>query len=149
MYSMRMAKRNQQKLYYALYKEEIPIYATDSDGNIIYDSYTTEEGEVITYPIEVERVSGYTKPEEFMGNIAMSGGEAEAVEFGIDLSQYSAVLITEKDLLPISETSRIWFESEPVYNADGTVNGDKADYMVIAVKPSLNYTKYLLNKIVK
>ena len=146
---MRMAKRNQQKLYYALYKEEIPIYATDSDGNIIYDSYTTEEGEVITYPIEVERVSGYTKPEEFMGNIAMSGGEAEAVEFGIDLSQYSAVLITEKDLLPISETSRIWFETEPEYNADGTVNGDKADYMVVAVKPSLNYTKYLLSKIVK
>ena len=146
---MRMAKRNQQKLYYALYKEEIPIYATDSDGNIIYDSYTTEEGEVITYPIEVERVSGYSDAVPFKGNIAMSGGEAEAVEFGIDLSQYSAVLITEKDLLPISETSRIWFESEPVYNADGTVNGDKADYMVVAVKPSLNYTKYLLNKIVK
>ena len=146
---MRMAKRNQQKLYYALYKEEIPIYATDENGNIIYDQYTTEEGEVITYPVEIERVSGYDKPVEFYGNIAMSGGEAEAVEFGIDLSQYSAVLITEKDLLPISETSRIWFESEPVYNADGTVNGDKADYMVVAVKPSLNYTKYLLNKIVK
>ena len=146
---MRTQRRNQQKMYYALYDKEIPIYATDEQGNIIYDSYTTEEGEIITYPHEIERVSGYTKPEEFMGNIAMSGGEAEAVEFGIDLSQYSAVLITEKDLLPISETSRIWFESEPVYNADGTVNGDKADYMVVAVKPSLNYTKYLLNKIVK
>lgn len=146
---MRTQRRNQQKMYYALYEKEIPIYATDEEGNIIYDSYITEEGEIITYPHEIERVSGYTNPEEFMGNIAMSGGEAEAVEFGIDLSQYSAVLITEKDLLPISETSRIWFESEPVYNADGTVNGDKADYMVVAVKPSLNYTKYLLNKIVK
>ena len=146
---MRTQRRNQQKMYYALYDKEIPIYATDEEGNIIYDSYITEEGETITYPHEIERVSGYTNPEEFMGNIAMSGGEAEAVEFGIDLSQYSAVLITEKDLLPISETSRIWFESEPVYNADGTVNGDKADYMVVAVKPSLNYTKYLLNKIVK
>lgn len=146
---MRMAKRNQQKLYYALYKEEIPIYATDSDGNIIYDSYTTEEGEVITYPVEIERVSGYDAPVEFFGNIAMSGGEAEAVEFGIDLSQYSASLIVEKWKLPITETSRIWFESEPQYNADGTVNGDKADYTIVAVKPSLNYTKYLLQKIVK
>lgn len=146
---MRTQRRNRQKMYYALYDKEIPVYATDEEGNIIYDSYTTEEGETITYPIEVERVSGYTKPEEFMGNIAMSGGEAEAVEFGVDLSQYSAVLITEKDLLPISETSRIWFETEPEHNADGTVNGDKADYTVVAVKPSLNYTKYLLNKIVK
>lgn len=146
---MRMSKRNKQKMYYALYKEEIPIYATDSDGNIIYDSYTTEEGEVITYPVEIERVSGYEKPVEFYGNIAMSGGEAEAVEFGIDLSQYSASLIVEKGKLPITETSRIWFESEPQYNADGTVNGDKADYTIVAVKPSLNYTKYLLQKIVK
>lgn len=144
-----MSKRNKQKMYYALYKEEIPIYATDSDGNIIYDSYTTEEGEVITYPVEIERVSGYEKPVEFYGNIAMSGGEAEAVEFGIDLSQYSASLIVEKGKLPITETSRIWFESEPQYNADGTVNGDKADYTIVAVKPSLNYTKYLLQKIVK
>lgn len=144
-----MSKRNKQKMYYALYKEEIPIYATDSDGNIIYDSYTTEEGEVITYPVEIERVSGYDAPVEFFGNIAMSGGEAEAVEFGIDLSQYSASLIVEKGKLPITETSRIWFESEPQYNADGTVNGDKADYTIVAVKPSLNYTKYLLQKIVK
>lgn len=146
---MRTQRRNQQKMYYALYDKEIPVYATDEEGNIIYDSYTTEEGEVITYPVEIERVSGYDAPVEFFGNIAMSGGEAEAVEFGIDLSQYSASLIVEKGKLPITETSRIWFESEPQYNADGTVNGDKADYTIVAVKPSLNYTKYLLQKIVK
>ena len=146
---MRTQRRNKQRLYYALYESEIPIYATDSDGNIIYDSYTTEEGEVITYPVEVERVSGYSKPVEFMGNIAMSGGEAEAVEYGVDLSQYSAVLIVEKGKLPITETSRIWFESEPTYNADGTVNGNKADYTIVAVKPSINFTKYLLQRIVK
>ena len=146
---MRTQRRNKQRLYYALYESEIPIYATDSDGNIIYDSYTTEEGEVITYPVEIERVSGYSKPVEFMGNIAMSGGEAEAVEYGLSVSDYEAVLVVNKGELPIVEGSRIWHTTEPKIKADGTTDESSADYSVIKVNNSLNVSKYVLKKVVK
>ena len=146
---MRMAKRNKQKMYYALYKEEIPIYATDENGNIIYDQYTTEEGEVITYPVEIERVSGYDKPVEFYGNIAMSGGEAEAVEYGLSTSDYEAVLVMSKNEIPIVEGSRIWHTTEPKINDDGTVDEFSADCRVIKVSNSINVSKYVLKKVVK
>lgn len=146
---MRTQRRNQQKMYYALYDKAIPIYATDEDGNIIYDSYTTEEGEIITYPHEIERVSGYTKPEEFKGNIAMSGGEAEAVEFGLSTSDYEAVLIVDKGSIPIVEGSRIWHTSVPKKNEDGTADATSADYSVIKDASSLNVGRYVLKKVVK
>ena len=44
----------------------------------------------------------------FFGNIAMSGGEAEAVEFGLNVGDYEAVLLVDKNSLPIDETSLIW-----------------------------------------
>ena len=36
---MRSLKKNMQKLYFATYSEEIPVYETDDDGNII-DEWT-------------------------------------------------------------------------------------------------------------
>lgn len=135
---MRTLTKNKQKMYYALQIGEVPIYDyyTDSDGNKI----PLETGE---YKI------GYGEPVEFFGNIAMSGGESEAVEFGLDLSQYSAVLITDKELLPIDETSRIWHTTEPKMNEDGTVDEFSADYTVVKLSPSLNVDKYVLDKVVK
>ena len=146
---MRTQRRNQQKMYYALYDKEIPIYATDEEGNIIYDSYTTEEGETITYPIEVERVSGYSDAVPFKGNIAMSGGEAEAVEFGLSTADYEAVLVMDKDEIPIVEGSKIWHTTEPKKNADGTTDEFSADYFVVKYSPSINVDKYVLQKVVK
>lgn len=135
---MRTLTKNKQKMYYSLQIGEVPDYEyyTDSDGNKI----PLETGE---YKI------GYGEPVEFFGNIAMSGGESEAVEFGLDMSQYSAVLIVDKGLLPIDETSRIWHTTEPVMNDDGTVDEFTADYTVVKLSPSLNVDKYVLKKVVK
>lgn len=141
---MRMLKKNKQKLYYATYSEEVPIYETDADGNI---KYTEVDGEKI--PIPIGKVAGYNEPVTFYANIAMSGGESEAKEYGFDIGSYQAVLITADKSLPIKETSRIWHQNEPKYHKDGTVNGDSADYSVLAVKPSLNGMKYLLKKLPK
>lgn len=146
---MRTQRRNQQKMYYALYDKAIPIYATDENGNIIYDQYTTEDGEVITYPVEIERVSGYDKPVEFYGNIAMSGGEAEAVEYGLNLADYSAILVLAKGSIPIDETSLIWHTSEPKTDDNGNAIETSADYRVVKVSPSLNVDKFVLQKLVK
>ena len=83
-------------MYYALQVGEVPIYETDEYGNIIY----TDDGT----PIETgEYEIGYAIPVEFYGNIAMSGGESEAVEYGIDVSAYDATLVVEKGTLPIDE----------------------------------------------
>lgn len=146
---MRTQKRNKQPMYYSLYEKEIPIYLRDESGHIVYDSYVTKEGETITYPIEVERVSGYSDAVPFKGNIAMSGGEAEAVEFGLSTADYEAVLVMDKDEIPIVEGSRIWHTTEPKENADGTTDEFSADYTVIKVSPSLNVDKFVLKKVVK
>ena len=45
---MRVLNRNKQKMFYSMQGEEIPIYETDVDGNIIY--YEDEEGNRI--PLE-------------------------------------------------------------------------------------------------
>ena len=125
-------------MYYALFGKSVPIYDyyIDSEGNKI----PLDTGEVET---------GYYNPVEFSGNISMSGGESESVEFGIDISQYSAVLIVDKGSIPIDETSLIWHETEPVFIDNNNVDEHSADYTVVKVIPSLNGMKYLLKKVVK
>ena len=139
---------NKQSMKYSLQGEKVPIYETDEDGNIIY--YLDENGEKI--PLTTgEYITGYLQPVSFFGNIAMSGGEVDSVEFGIDVSGYDATLVVDKGTIPIDETSLIWHTSEVGYeDAEKTiVDGSTADYKVIAVKPSLNTIKYILGRITK
>lgn len=141
---MRSLRKNTQPLHYAIYSEEIKVYKRDENGNIEYVEIDGEQ-----CPIELSTVAGYNEPVLFYANIAMSGGEAEAREYGFDIGSYEAVLVTTDKSLPISETSRIWHTTEPKSNAVGTVDGDSADYSVLAVKPGLNSMKYLLKKLPK
>ena len=141
---MRSLKKNKQKLYYATYSNEIPVYETDEDGKI---KYTEVDGEQI--PIQIGIMAGYNEPVIFYANIAKSGGEAEAMEYGFDIGSYQAVLSSSDMTLPINEMSRIWHMSEPRYNADGSVDGDSADYQVLADKSSLNVRKFLLKQLPK
>lgn len=139
---MRSLKKNMQKLYYATYSDEVPVYDTDDDGNI---KYTEVDGELV--PIPIGTMAGFSEPVIFYANIAMSGGEAEAKEYGFDIGSYQAVLMLSDKSLPISETSRIWHEREPQYHEDGSVDGDSADYSVLTDKSSLNVKKFLLKKL--
>lgn len=141
-----MLRQNMQKMHYALQDTEIPVYERDEDGNIIY--YEDSEGNKI--PLETgETKIGYGKPVKFWGNISMSGGESEAVEYGLDLSQYSAVLVTAKGVLPINESSRIWHTTAPVVDENGYADEFSADYVVVKLSPSLNVDKYVLKAVVK
>ena len=135
---MRMARVNKQKMHYALYGKEVPIY----------DYYTDSEGNKIPLDTGETKIT-YENPVEFFGNIALSGGESEAVEFGLNLADYEAILVVAKNTLPIDETSRIWHNTEPTYNEDGTVDELSADYTVVKVSPSLNVDKFVLKKVVK
>lgn len=103
-------------------------------------------------PVETgETEVGYSNPIDFRGNIAMSGGEAEAKSFGLDISEYDAILLMEKGRIPIDETSLIWHISEVKYvdEQNTIVDRKSADYSIKRVQPSLNFTRYLLKRIVK
>jgi hypothetical protein len=135
---MMMLSQNKQKMYYANQDREVPIMETyyDDEGNAY--EYDTGETELV-----------YGEPIEFDGNIAMSGGEAEAQEFGLNLSDYEAVLLVGKNTLPITETSRIWHTSEPTNDDKDYTDEYSADYRIVKISPSLNFDKYVLKKAVK
>lgn len=142
---MMMLNSNKQKMYYANQDKIVSIY----------EEYTDEDGN--TYPLDTgETKLVYGEPKEFNGNIAMSGGEAEAVEFGISVADYEAVLLLSKgekdkdgNVIVLKETSLIWFETEPQEDADGNTDEFSADYKVIKPSPSLNTVRYVLEKVVK
>ena len=144
---MRTLRKNAQKMYYALQAGEIPIYDLDEYGNI---KYIIVDGQKV--PVETgEKELGYSEPVEFLSSLAMSGGEAEAQEFGLSISDYNATLLCEKGAYPITEGTLIWTKSEVGYkDADKTiVDGATADYMVLKVSESINFVKYVLKAQVK
>ena len=143
---MRMLLKNKRRMHYALYDGEEPVYVLDEDGNKIVD-YVDDEGNVY-YRETGEYKPSYTAPVEFFGNISMSSGESSQQEYGVDVSAYDAVLVMEKDASPVTETSLIWFETEPVM-VDDRPDGNTADYKVTAVKPGINHLKILLSKVLK
>lgn len=126
---MRSLKRNQQRLYYATYNNKIPI--TDENGDFTGDYET-----------------GYSVPVSFYANVSPAKGSSQEEVFGKTLD-YSRTVVTCDMALPIDEFTRIWIETEPVLNADGTANGDSADYSVVQVARSLNSVAYALKQLVK
>ena len=135
---MRTLLKNNQKMYYALQDKVVPIYEiyTDEDGN----EYQIDTG---------ERKTVYSDAVQFFGNITMSGGEAEAREFGLNLADYEAILVVAKNTLPLTETSLIWLNSEPKKDAENYTDEFSADFRIVKISPSLNYDKYVLKRIVK
>ena len=136
---MRTLNKNTQKMYYANQDRIVPIYEyyEDEDGNMI--PLDTGETKLV-----------YGEPIEFKGNISLSnGGEVEVQEFGLNLGDYSAILVVDKDYIPLSETSLIWHTTEPTKDIDGNTNEFSADYRVVKVSDSLNVSKYALQKVVK
>ena len=133
---MRTLKKNKQIVYYALKTEK---EAEESEEKIIVDGVEVsgDEGDYRIW---------YSIPEEFSANISFSSGDTQDVEFGLDISGYDAIIVTDLKALPITETSLIWFETEPPTAEN---DGSTADYSVIAVRHSLNYTKAILKRRVK
>ena len=120
--------------------ETEPIKKTDENGE-----YVLRNGRKIPTG-EYKEV--YSEPREFRSSISMSGGESQAVDFGLDFSAYDASLVLNKDVYPIKEMSLIWHTSEVKYKGD-EIDPKSADYLVKRKSPSLNYDKYLLSRIVK
>lgn len=141
---MRTLARNKQKMYYSLYLGQEPEYVLDENGMKVVE-FVDEEGNVY-YEETGNYIDVYSQPVIFYGNIAMSGGESEAVEFGLNLGDYEAVLLMDKNTLPIDETSLIWHKNEPT---EVVVKKEHADYTIVKLSPSLNQDKYVLKAVVK
>ena len=110
---MKLATRNKQPLKYALLIGVEPVYALDDEGNRIVD-YVDEQG-VTHYRTTGDKEKVYSDPIDFSANIAFSGGETRAVEFGINDANYDASLIYTLSEFPINETTLVWYKSEPTY----------------------------------
>lgn len=129
---MRLLGKNKQKLKYALFNRE---------EEVLVKSGTT-------YLKTGEFKQIYNAPVEFLAIISFGGGDAKAMEFGVDLSEYDATVICHKNLVPLTETSLIWHLSEPRY--DGNVLDPRsADYKVIKCIHELNDDYYILQRLVK
>lgn len=146
---MRHLNKNKQNLFYALHIASETIYKLDEHGNKIV-SYVDETTTPPTvYYEDIGQTETYDEPVEFEGNIALSGGDSQEVEFGVSVADYEAILSVGKDLLPIDETSLIWHTSEPTIDTYGHADASTADYRVIKKTSSLNTDRYILKKVVK
>ena len=141
---MRFALKNKCDLYYAQLQKSEPIYELDENGEkIIADTingvdYYVENGQ--TEPT-------YSAPVPFKGTIKEGGSDADDKEFGLDFSQYTAIMVIQQRDYPINETSLIW-ETTPTV-VDGHADPSTADYEVVKKSNSMNTTRYALHRIVK
>lgn len=170
---MRTLRKNQSLLKYSNQTAMVPAFETDENGNIKFWSYIDDDGNEFFYEdtdgnkIPMFADSGtetlYGEPVNFMASIAMSGGEAESVEYGLSITEYEAVAIVQRGTVPLTEGSLIWFQSEPQYISEEPIHilvNDKeisgmfarktsADYLVKKVVPSRNFDKYILGAVNK
>ena len=142
---MRTLSKNKQKMKYALYQEGNIIYETDENGDIVYIEV---DGEMV--PVEASSKSNYANPVDFVANISTSGsGDATEAEWGIDKSDYNALIVANKGEFPFDEQTLIFHHSEPKFDEYGALEAESADYHIIAIRPSLNQVRYILKENVK
>lgn len=142
---MRQVVKNKQKLYYALVAgDQVPVYERDEDGEIVYEIIDDE----LVAKETGEWETPYSKPVKFYGNINTGNtGYTIARAYGISSGNFDAVLCMRKGEIPIDVTSLIWYEREPKYRSDGTVDPKSANYSVRRVPPCLDEICYLLRRV--
>lgn len=156
---MRQLSQNKRVLYYAQYREQMPVYVYDEDGNILTTNVDGEEVEV------VDQQPGYSAPVKFKANISFNSGETRLAEYGLNDGDYNAIISANKGELPFDERTLIWLK-EPQYEGGYIVDADSnamldsednnvcyinaiiesADYRVVAIKTSLNEERFMLKK---
>ena len=148
---------NKQAMKYSLQGQTVTIYGRDDDGNIVYEGYTDTEGNFIPYldddgnkiPKVIEEKTGFSDPVDFKANISFSGGEAQSKEYGFDTADFDAILLTDRNMLPVQKGDLIWLDSEPTHTSDSLIDETSADFTIVGIKPALYSTKYMLKAVVK
>ena len=123
---MRTLHRNKVRIYYANYREKIPL--KDEYGNL------TGEYDI-----------AYDNPVEIRANVSAARGESSTRQFGEDVS-YDRIIILDDPSFPITETSILWIDTLPEIAEDGTTETPH-DYIVKQVAPSLNSVSIAVSKV--
>ena len=87
-----------------------------------------------------------------LGNIAFAGADLLRQEYGISDENYEAVLVLNKNEIPLQDTSLIWYQSDPgtkIVDSVEYADDSTADYRVLKSVPSLNNDRFILAKVVK
>ena len=138
---MKQLRHNKQTMYYALFTENLTEYARDPEGNIIY---TEIDGQQI--PVKAGVKPDYSEAVMFKANIGVNSGETKEAEYGLNVSDYDAIISAEKGKLPFTEQTLIWHKSKVGYDHEEHVIPETADYRVVAIKTSLNEERFILKK---
>ena len=125
---MRLCERNLTNIYYATFKEEVPIL--DDDYNETGDYKIT-----------------YNNPEKKAMNVSAARGVSDVELFGVSLD-YEKVAMTGDMSCPIDETTALWVDVVPTIKEDGSTD-TPYDYEVVKVAKSLNYIAYAIKKVKK
>ncbi len=120
---MRTLDRNKRTFYYCLY-------------NNYEDAKNSDDFET------GERIKQYAEPIKCKGNISPASGKASEEAFGVALDYDKTIVLS--DDTPISETTMLFVDKEPIYD-----EGDEPlfDYQVVKVAKSLNYTMIAIKKV--
>ena len=126
-----------------LQRNKIPLQYANVEGTRKKTKIDKYGNEVKTGEDEIY----YTEPIPFKVNMSMSGGESEAVEYGLNLSDYGAKLVLARGTVPIKEGSLIWWQTEPTTDSEGHGLFQSADFIVKKYSPSLDVDKFILQRL--
>ena len=123
---MRTLARNKIRIFYANYRDKVPL--RDEYGNL------TGEYDI-----------AYDNPVEIRANVSAARGEATTRQFGDDES-YDRVIVLDDPGFPIAVTSILWIDTPPEIAKDGSTDTPH-DYIVKQVATSLNSVSIAVSKV--
>lgn len=140
---MRLQRKNKVYITYSLFDHVEPVYKQDEYGNTVM---AVIDGDQV--PIEVGQREVYTTPEKKLVSFSTGGKSAIRDEYGIDDTDWNAMIMVELGRLNLDSKSLVWRNNSVAYRDDGTVDPNSAEYRVVRSLPSNTVHRYLLQKVV-
>lgn len=120
---MKILERNKTPFWYQLYDRT----------KTVEDEYGNEVGSAVVYKDAVE----------MKGNISSATGSAQVEQFG-NFAGYDKVIVVDDMSCPIEETTVLFIDKKPEYDAEGN---PLFDYVVKRVAKSLNVIAYAVKRV--
>lgn len=123
---MRTLERNKRPVWYSLLVK----------SEIGYDEYGNE----LSSPI-----STFGNPVKIMANVSAASGKVQEAQFGLS-AQYDRVIVTDDVDIPLTEASRLWVDTMPVINQDGSTDSPH-DYVISRIARSITNVSIAISKV--
>ena len=120
---MKILERNKTPFWYQLFDQT----------KTVEDEYGNEVGSAVVYKDAVE----------MKGNISSATGSAQVEQFG-NFAGYDKVIVVDDMSCPIEETTVLFIDKKPEYDAEGN---PLFDYVVKRVAKSLNVIAYAVKRV--